>query len=59
MIFPAVWKQYNKMAVLHFFLVNSSLYILFSMAMEQDSVMLHSVYIRHIPPTPPTELQNY
>ena len=24
---PAVWKQYNKMAVLHFFLVNSSLYI--------------------------------
>jgi len=28
---PAVWKQYNKMAVLHFFLVNSSLYILFSM----------------------------
>jgi len=27
---PAVWKQYNKMAVLHFFLVNSPLiYILF------------------------------
>ena len=26
-----VWKQYNKMAVLHFFLINSSLYILFSM----------------------------
>jgi len=26
---PAVWKQYNKMAVLHFFLVNSPLiYIL-------------------------------
>ena len=24
---PAVWKQYNKMAVLHFFLVNSPLYI--------------------------------
>jgi len=30
---PAVLKQYNKMAVLHFFLVNSSLYILFSMVM--------------------------
>ena len=30
---PAVWKQYNKMAVLHFFLVNSTLiYILFSLA---------------------------
>ena len=29
---PAVWKQYNKMAVLHFFLVNSPLiYILFSL----------------------------
>ena len=29
---PAVWKQYNKMAVLHFFLVNSSLiYIQFSL----------------------------
>ena len=28
---PAVWKQYNKMAVLHFSLVNSTLiYILFS-----------------------------
>ena len=30
--FPAVWKQYNKMAVLHFFLLNSPLiYILFSL----------------------------
>ena len=30
---PAVWKQYNKMAVLHFFLVNSTLiYILFSLS---------------------------
>ena len=29
---PTVWKQYNKMAVLHFFLVNSTLiYILFSL----------------------------
>ena len=29
---PAVWKQYNKMAVLHLFLVNSPLiYILFSL----------------------------
>ena len=28
---PAVWKQYNKKAVLHFFPVNSSLYTLFSM----------------------------
>ena len=28
----AVWKQYNKMAVLHFFPVNSTLiYILFSL----------------------------
>ena len=31
---PAVWKQYNKIAVLHFFLVNSSLYILFSMILS-------------------------
>ena len=32
----AVWKQYNKMAVLHFFLVNSTLiYILFSMVAPQ------------------------
>jgi len=30
----AVWKQYNKMAVLHFFLLNSPLiYILFSLFM--------------------------
>ena len=35
---PAVWKQYNKMAVLHFFLVNSSLYILFSMSTLHTSV---------------------
>ena len=29
---PAVWKQYNRMAVLHFFLVNSPLiYILYSL----------------------------
>ena len=29
---PAVWKQYDKMAVLHFFLVNSTqMYILFSL----------------------------
>ena len=29
---PAVWKQYNKMVVLQFFLVNSILiYILFSL----------------------------
>ena len=29
---PAVWKQYNKMAVLHFFLENSPLiYILVSL----------------------------
>ena len=35
-ITPAVWKQYNKMAVLHFFLVNSTLiYILFSLVMYQ------------------------
>ena len=33
---PAVRKQYNKMAVLHFFLVNSTLiYILFSLVMYQ------------------------
>ena len=35
---PAVWKQYNKMAVLHFFLVNSSLYILFSMAITLKNI---------------------
>ena len=34
---PAVWKQYNKMAVLHFCLVNSSLYILFSLALAADN----------------------
>ena len=28
---PAAWKQYNKMAVLHFFLVNSPLYIFYSL----------------------------
>ena len=33
---PAVWKQYNKMAVLHFFLINSPLiYILFSMVLDR------------------------
>ena len=33
---PAVWKQYNKMTVLHFFLVNSPLiYILFSLGIAQ------------------------
>ena len=32
---PVVWKQYNKMAVLHFFLVNSPLiYILFSLGLQ-------------------------
>ena len=32
---PAVWKQYNKMAVLHFFLVNSTLiYIVFSLQLK-------------------------
>jgi len=32
---PAVWKQYKKMAVLHFFLVNSTLiYILFSLVIK-------------------------
>ena len=40
---PAVWKQYNKMAVLHFFLVNSSLYILFSM-LNTDKTLL-SYYV--------------
>ena len=39
---PAVWKQYNKMAVLHFFPVNSSLYILFSMPLT------FKVYIKPI-----------
>ena len=33
----SVWKQYNKMAVLHFFLVNFSLYILFSMYLTFNS----------------------
>ena len=32
---PAVWKQYYKMAVIHFFLVNSTLiYILFSLSIR-------------------------
>ena len=32
----AVWKQYKKMAVFHFFLVNSTLiYILFSLGLEE------------------------
>ena len=36
---PAVWKQYNKMAVLHFFLVNSTLiYILFSLFVSPHQV---------------------
>ena len=35
---PEVWKQYNKMAVLHFFPLNSSLYILFSMAISKGSL---------------------
>ena len=36
---PAVWKQYNKMAVLHFFLVNSPLiYILFSLQIDETSL---------------------
>ena len=42
---PAVWKQYNKMAVLHFFLVNSTLiYILFSLVEKKInwSVSCHS-----------------
>jgi len=33
------WKQYNKMAVLHFFLVNSLLiYILFSLVLQIPSI---------------------
>ena len=42
---PAVLKQYNKMAVLHFFLVNSSLYILFSMVLVQDLTSLKHLNI--------------
>ena len=35
---PAVWKQYNKMAVLHFFLVDAPLiYILFSLVLRNKS----------------------
>ena len=38
---PAVWKQYNKMAVLQYFLLNSTLiYILFSLV-KTYSVQLH------------------
>ena len=42
---PAVWKQYNKMAVLHFFLVNSPLiYILFFLPVTiQSNLGPHSV----------------
>ena len=37
---PAVWKQYNKMAVLNFFLVNSTLiYILFSIPTNIETLM--------------------
>ena len=32
----AVWKQYNKMAVLHFFLVFTLIYILFSLVTGQS-----------------------
>ena len=40
---PAVWKQYNKMAVLHFFLVNSPLiYILFSLFQPKEKRVLLS-----------------
>ena len=39
---PAVWKQYNKMAVLHFFLVNSSIYIFYSLCIYHiQNVRLH------------------
>ena len=41
---PAVWKQYNKMAVLHFFLVNSTqIYILFSLLKSLKSLK----YLHH------------
>ena len=53
---PAVWKQYNKMAVLHFFLVNSPLiYILFSLsAILQKLRKFCQLYQWcHSPPPPP------
>ena len=38
---PAVWKQYNKMAVLHFLLVNSTLiYIQFSLTVEYSTLFI-------------------
>ena len=51
MIFPAVWKQYNKMAVLHFFLVNSSLYILYGYGAGLGNVT-QRVYTPHPPYSP-------
>ena len=49
---PAVWNQYNKMAVLHFFLVNSPLiYILFSLDIPEYLYLLidhvHSTVLVH------------
>ena len=47
---PAVWKQYNKMVVFHFFPINSPLkYILFSLAsnLPQTNLMhkiCHKIY---------------
>ena len=44
---PAVWKQYNKLAVLHFFLVNPTLiYILFSLVKCQTQQLLKQKKIR-------------
>ena len=40
---PAVWKQYNKMAVLHFFRVNSTLYIIYSLWAYRTENTRHEV----------------
>ena len=43
---PAVWKQYNKMAVLHFFLVNSSqIYILFSKGFTNHTAAYRCIFL--------------
>ena len=46
---PAVWKKYNKMALLHFFLVNTTLiYILFSFYVGQTLYARTSVWTSYL-----------
>ena len=55
---PTVWKQYNKMAVLHFFLVNSPLiYILFSLD-ENRLISINSKFNSDLDYTPFSFIEN-